>query len=512
MRSNPPFFLADATEAAIDAIARTRGRLSLYCGAGVTIDRTGHSWPSLIRSAFPDPMQSSIAQLDVHSPEQFASSLVHVLRETVESKHALQAALRTSLRRALYGNPSRWQRGELVNWIIRLAFFRAVRGLPTTIVTTNYDDYLEQRFEETRNAIAQEVPALPGLRVQAIGHARTIRKLDPIGLAPSDPGAVIDLVYLHGRLPRTGRVSWPLVLDENSYAATAADVERTIAETLDRSETTVMVGTSLGDTPLIRALSATRQRSGARFAVLTRGQFANPDDDLEILNLTLARARARELNYTPLFPDFNGQAAQLITETAMRTAFGSRTTAYTQRLGEWWDAWSVQGGRDTKMPQRLREIVTTISALLGSPLPESPLEHVAERHQLELWVRVEPAGPSRSLTRWARSLHATSAGVDGKTEPLDRSSYLAPVRALVEGRASRLDVEDLEHGRVSSTRYTWRSFLCVPIRVDDCIVGVVSLASSLPLCQASMNGSEEATAKVVAVLLAEGTKLLTVRN
>ncbi|QAY60640.1 hypothetical protein ET475_12020 [Microbacterium protaetiae] len=376
----------------------------------------------------------------------------------------------------------------------------------------HYDDYLEQRFEETRNAIAQEVPALPGLRVQAIGHTRTIRTLEPVGLAPSDPGAVIDLVYLHGRLPRTGRVSWPLVLDENSYAATAADVERTIAETLDCSETTVMVGTSLGDTPLIRALSATRRSPGARLAVLTRGQFANPDDDLEILNLSLARARARELNYTPLFPDFNGQAAQLITEAAMRTAFGSRTTAYTQRLGEWWDSWVVQGGRDANMPQRLREIVTTICALLDSPLPETPLDHVAERHQLELWVRADPTGRSRSLTRWARSLHATPAGVDGKTERLERNSYLAPVRALVEGRASRLDVEDLEQGRASSTRYTWRSFLCVPIRVDNCIVGVLSLASSLPLHEASMNGSEEATARVVEVLLAEGTELLAVQN
>lgn len=54
MRSERPFFDDDLTGEVITTTAEVEGRLLLYCGAGVTIDRTGHSWTGLIMSLLPE--------------------------------------------------------------------------------------------------------------------------------------------------------------------------------------------------------------------------------------------------------------------------------------------------------------------------------------------------------------------------------------------------------------------------------------------------------------------------
>lgn len=517
MRSDPPFFLDHLTNATLEAAAQTAGQLSLYCGAGVTIDRTGHSWSSLVLAGFPKrrgrvsdaPTQRQITKLQAQSPEQLASSLVYVLRESAGSKKALQDALRKRLRTALYGNPSRWQRGELANWLVILSVMRAQQSRATLILTTNYDDYIEEAYSNVREALEGTASAIPGLRVRRAGVAKPLVELQPRGLTASAPGAYIDLVYLHGRLPRTGPVSWPLVLDENSYAITAPAVEEAISVALNESALSILLGTSLRDTPLIRALSATRSAAGERVAVLTRGQFANADPELEKLTLLLARHRSSELRYAPLFPDFNSQPAQFITELTLKTAVGQSATSYTERMNGWWNSWVSTRGPDPDIPSRLREAVTSVLPLLGCDADPSPLAEDAERFQLEMWVRADPAGPARSLTRWARSLDALTAGVKGKTASLERDSYLAPIRCFTEGRAGRFDIGELERGRESDARYTWRSFLCVPIRVRFCTVGVLTLASTLPLAATSMSSSEEAVAQVVQILKAEGTRLFT---
>lgn len=518
MRSEPPFFLDHLTDATIDAIADIEGPLTLYCGAGATIDRTGHSWASLILAAFPkrrrpdgsaQPVQAQLRRLRHESSEQLASSLVYLLREAAGPSRTLRDALRTRLKAALYGNPSRWQRGQLLSWLVLLAFFRAEQGRSTRILTTNYDDYIEAHYDDTRAALEDTTAKIPGMRVSRPGQG-LLNSHEPVRLDRDATGAYIDLVYLHGRLPRSGRVSWPLVLDENSYSSTAAVVEAEVAAAFRDSDFVLLVGTSVRDTPLVRALSSTRTDGGQRVALLGRGQFAHERDELESLNLLLARQRASELGFTPLFPDFNGQVAQFVTELALKTALGEGATHYMDRLDRWWSGWVEANGDDLDIPRKLRDILTGILPLIDCGDPSGPLEEPGERYQLELWVRADPVSSARSLTRWARSMDAHTAGVSGKSSALVRGSYLAPIRTFTEGRPGRFDISDLESGRESADRYTWRSFLCVPIRHQFCTVGVLSLASTLPLSTASMSSSEEATEKVLQVLRAEGSALLAV--
>ncbi len=104
-----------------------------------------------------------------------------------------------------------------------LAIIRSDLGRDTTFLTTNYDTYLEERYEKL-SAVFAGSDTMPGLRVRLAGEESAVRVVPPRNIEPNVPGAYIDIVYLHGRLPPVGlygNANWPLVLDENSYAATA---------------------------------------------------------------------------------------------------------------------------------------------------------------------------------------------------------------------------------------------------------------------------------------------------
>lgn len=528
MRSSTPFFETTSAAGAINQVAACRDPLLIYCGAGVTIDRTGHSWAALIRSCFPGhhsknyprgPRRDEIARAPAIAPEQLASSLIHTLREIAKgSKQSLQDTLRERMRRSLYGNKATWQAGELSSNIVQLAFFRSIADQPTTILTTNYDDHIEQRYRELR-ADVEMLPNLPipGLRVKVLSPKESVvLELPPVRLPVDSPSSFVTIVYLHGRVPRRGSVSWPIVLDENSYAATAGRVGRTLRRALRDHSLSLIVGSSLQDLPLVRALSRTRT-SGTRLAVLTKaGLVRDLGHDGESLGLDLVRHRCRELFVEPIFADFHGQVAQLFNEFYIRTAFRSPdgrypwTADYMARLAHWWDSWIAVRGLDGTLPSQLADALRDTLPLFGIAPNDDPLAPASEGYRLELWVRAVPNSSNRELVRWATSENRSLDGVKGKRGSLEMPSYLAPVRAFTEGRPSAFDIKDLEGGRESTSRYTSKAFLAIPIRVNSCIVGVLSLASTNHLAQAGMLRTDAATAKAVDYLKNVGARLLDV--
>lgn len=525
VRSRTPFFESPLTGAVIDRVAEEESPLLLYCGAGVTIDRTGHSWTALIQSCFPDrhsrsyprgPRRADIEAQATIAPEQLASSLVHTLRAVAAgSKQSLQDTLRKRIKRSLYGTAASWQGGRLSRNIVQLALFRSLRDRQTTIFTTNYDDHIEQRYHEVRETIETlEEIGVPGLRVMGIASADPIREVAPLRMDPDAASSYVTVVYLHGRVPATGQVSWPIVLDENSYAATAANVGSALIQGFKEHPLSLIIGSSLQDLPLVRALSSTRNE-GERLALLTKGSHAyDLSADGDPLALELLQARAEELSVSPILADFHGQIAQLTHEMNLRTAFpkprsGSpQSWNYMDRLDGWWQAWSLKAGIDAHLPNSLHAALQGVLPLFDITPDADPLKVEGERYRLELWVRAFPVAPERQLVRWATSDGRALDGAKGKCGPLDTTSYLAPVRAFIEGRPGVYDIAELEQGRESVDRYTSKSFLAVPVRVSDCIVGVLSLASSNRVSSARMTRSSDTTEKAVAYLQDLGQRLL----
>nr|WP_232528565.1 SIR2 family protein [Microbacterium sp. MAH-37] len=390
-----------------------------------------------------------------------------------------------------------------------------MRGRQTTIFTTNYDDHIEQRYREIRDSIETLAEiGVPGLRVVGINSKDPIYTIDPLRMDPEMPGSHITVVYLHGRVPSNGPVSWPIVLDENSYAATATAVGAALIHGFESHPLSVIVGSSLQDLPLVRALSSTRG-SGERLAVLTKGSHAyDLNTDGDSLSLDLLRDRATELSVTPVLADFHGQVAQLVGEMTLRTAFPQPRSdaplswSYMDRLDAWWQAWSGAAGLDQGTPEKLHEALQELLPIFELTPNIDPLSPESERYRLELWVRAFPIAPERQLVRWAASDGRTLDGAKGKCGPLDTATYLAPVRAFIEGRAGAYDISDLERGRESLERYTSKAFLAVPIRARDCIVGVLTLASSNRMTSARMTRASETTEKAVAYMLDLGQRLL----
>lgn len=399
--------------------------------------------------------------------------------------------------------------------ISTLAVVRSAMGRDTRILTTNYDTFLEQCLGELLAARPDHLAA-PGLRVYAGGAATPVRVIEPVHMEEDSGGAYIDVVYLHGRLPVAGggTATWPLVLDEKSYASTASQVEATIESELRNASFALMLGTSLHDTPLVRALSVTSTTGCDRLAVLLRADFAHAQGADEELALELAKHRASELRVTALFPDFPHQIAQTIREVSLRMVYPvvepdrSETFPYIERLEHWWGEWIKANAADQELNTRLREMAEYSYRVVGIDPPSTPATPVVERLQIELWVREAPVIVRRSLRRWGTSNALSPDGMSGKSTPIERGSYLAPVRAFAEGRPLMLGVEDLDSARHEIAQYTWKSFLAVPIRVNSAMVGVISIASDKPLAESSFNKNVSVTTELVDGLKYSGVELL----
>lgn len=524
MRSRIPFFETATSRAVISELADCAGPLVIYCGAGVSIDRTGLSWSALIKSCFParhsmhyasGPLRGQLEPSVLVAPEQLASSLIHILRRVArESSETLRDTLRKRLKRSLYGDKAMWQAGELVPEIIQLAVMRSVAGRVTTILTTNYDDHLEEGYRQLRLDLETEPElSIPGLSVRVLFPEATVASYPPANM-PGEAHSTISLVYLHGRVPRSGEVSWPIVFDENSYATTAATVGAALRLELTNSSMALIIGSSLQDPPLVRALSDTRTQ-GDRVVIFTKQAVsASFDEDGGSLALDLATDRASELGVRAVFTDFHGQVAQLVHEAFVRTGFRephpdhSWTNDYMDRLSAWWDAWVTPRGVSAAIPHELNQGLADTLPILGLPPAGDPLEPAAERFRLELWVRQTPTLPDRNLVRWATSESSVIDGVNGKRGRIEAPSYLAAVKAFTEGRPQAYDIAHLETGRESSTRYTSKSFLGVPIRIESSVVGVLTLACTSHLATSSMMRSSETTENLVTFLHRLGQDLL----
>lgn len=440
----------------LEALRRLRDseRLVIYCGAGVTIDRTGLSWVDLSRALMevkeiPEPIADSLDAL------RLATIASHRFRN-VHGKHTNRRLV--DLMSSILYRRSNFVGGQLVDVLAQYARLRQKLGLETTLITTNYDTYLEAGFA----AGSYEL------------YDREQRKSSAAGTPP------IRIVYIHGRVPgkrgKKSKAFLPLVVSESDYFKTEWQTTEILASHLQDADLLVL-GSSLKDLPLLRALERTRhEHTGStnyRVAVFAREH--NPvlqdakstaywDDFLEGYEVD------------GIYADFYGQISQFVHEAAVSTLVAPEEyfeerghLRYGNRLNRWWRQWLKKNPRD--LPERQRRDHETLLAgvqrlrtILNAP-PEEGLK-------IEVWIRWRPN--DRGLRLWASSVGPWSDISLLRDVSIVTDGHFVAVQAF---RAGRPVVVEVSPG--AGTR--WVSYVATPVWVEAApgyvAAGVVVAAS-----------------------------------
>lgn len=531
-----PFFLQPKTLAALERLSEC-DELVIYCGAGVTIDQTGVSWMELIRKIL------ELASVPKHGPtpdrnlERRLKSLEFLLSKIADPRQAASLVaeqfahpgatenefLTSKLHTLLYAHRS-WSTGLILRNIARLAVLAALFERKVTIVTTNYDSFIEDAIEKRLGDLVSDGGLRPGwepgrFRTTLTKGVRAQRKL----IAPARGGASnIEILYLHGRVdPHNGATEGDLVLTEASFARTRDQSLKALAKVLKSRGTAkkhglLVVGASLNDGPLIEALAlaatpdqldepkdqrfrmalvdnpVSKEAMQSEFKSAKSKSLAIDADDV----LSALALRGKHLGLEIHWPASHSQSAQFFEELRVsisaRERFGPDHSyqsvklgvSYGARLDRWWAAFgsSRPAGDPGYVHAQLRFVKTALAQILERQ--EHPLL-TEENLRLELWARIRPSKTNRILT-----LIGNSSGpfVEERTRRTERlfSGTTASVHAYAEGRPLLSSVD--EFGPSASVPH-WQTFFSVPIFVHVeaktkggglIPVGVITLASNLP--------------------------------
>jgi hypothetical protein len=462
--------------------------LVFYCGAGVSIDRTGLSWTQLVRSVYlnaiadkpHDTQSKSIGYLVEHldDPRQVASVVVQAYRGLYDDN----AFLSGILRKILY-KESGWDRGLVLKNLTQLAIAAAISGRRVTIVTTNYDQFIEDELVKRidgyiESGMTQSAPCVVRRKLDATEESQET--------VYDGEGETIEIIYLHGRVDeRDGHVEGDIVLTEGSYALTTERSTKLLKEVFSTQDVAVLtIGASLTDEPLVHALSKTKTATEKRFALYTMPAAlvdvaSRPlavDPGIAIDDGSVGRAlneRGKHLGIELLRPVSYLQASQYLEElrismTAADTsenahyyAQDSSGISYAMRLNTWHAAWSTRSVvRDPSFPFGvLSDSIATIRGRINAEIDTRSKEKL----RLEAWARMAPSSVNRTLTLWATSAGPLFDDSLYETAAVKQSTANASVQTFLSGRPRMLGLAQLSSSQITSR---WRTFIGVPIFIE----------------------------------------------
>lgn len=500
--------------------------LTIYCGAGVTIDKTNMGWSQVISAAYgskeedwryyPTERESHVLKTSA-DPMQLATIYQRYLLDHFGDEQKLLDHVAANLRNRFYG-ANEWLSGGLARNVAFLALVKAAAGVNVNIVTTNYETHTEDAIKERLSKFE------PFLRKRGRG-IKVVRKYlrkatngrkagfyiaqsrtEKVGVGNF---AVITLTYLHGCLTSSGLEDRSaLVISEEDYTTYRDVVESRLEDILRKKGTVLFVGTSMSDPPLVSTLIRTRRRDEQnRIALLPleTSLYDTCDERTTIRVVDHWRVRGNALGTIFLIPDFKFEVSQFIEEVthyAMQSLDGrSADTALPngERLLEWWQTWERNRGtyHNEEVHDALRESVRAIVKSIRSEYPSCEWDLESKEHfKLELWVRDSPER-HRHLTKWAASNAILTDREALSKRDIEIGSRIAAVYTYAEGRPQHLDSLNLTRDCAdASTTGRWKSYYSVPIFLHTysdndisktvsagdfhvrTLVGVVTLAST----------------------------------
>ena len=435
------------------------------------------SWPRLI-----EKLLSSVARQDgelstAELQRTWVEQTIH--RDDLLGAGAVVEAMATEpLERLipdqLYGpdGPSKYVPGPIAD---QVAHLRACFGERLEILTTNYDDLIEEALINSGVAPSSRVPSY-------IQYRRPARR------AAGSSG----VVHLHGLAGRRGGPR-KIVLTEEHYHRMQRGTcwqERLVTRCLERS-LCLFVGTSLSDPNLIRYLYG-HKRSDPRghAAIFVRqGELDAPAEVRAALERSATERWAR-CGVEAIFVDHFADAAQLLYEIAYRKRVGA-------------DAYVPVGGRaadlieqierglllvdegQQRFAQRQVELSDLLRQLLNSILPLTYGRRLPRREKfgLALWLL---SRDGTQITGWAHSDRAHQDPATVEPVRIDAASKWVAVRAVCQGVRVQSDVDNY------SSR--WRFIRGLPLVVGKpsrLPIGCLTLTSTVDGEHSALTGMSE---------------------
>jgi hypothetical protein len=446
--------------------------VTLLVGAGASMEADLPSWPELVSKLLMTVAQARDELATADAKKAWVDQTLE--RDDLLGGAAVVEVMATEpldelVPKQLYGDdgPSGFVPGEIAR---QVAYLRSCFGSQVEILTTNYDDLIEEAL------IAAGVPR-GQIRSYVTNRRPEERARDAVGV-----------VHLHGLAGRGGQPQ-KIVLTEEHYHRMqrgSSWQESLVTERLEKS-VCLFVGMSLADPNLIRYLYGYEQSPTRKHAAIfvRQGEPLCPVDVRAMREEATSRRWAR-CGVEAVFVDHFADAAQLLYEIGYRKHVGSVYEAVGVRAAR------LIGHAERELlfvgrPQRefaarqvalstlLRQLLDDLLgvALAGERVPGD------ERLALALWL-ISPDGTH--LTGWAHSDRAHQDPATISPIEISATSDWIAIRTVCRGVRAELD-RDTYASR-------WRFVRGLPLIMDDpsrLLIGCLTISSTKPGCDSVLN-------------------------
>jgi hypothetical protein len=438
--------------------------LTLLVGAGASMEAGLPSWKGLVEGLL-DTVAATRADLDSSELKESWKELTIERDDLLGAGAVVEVLAEESLDelvpKQLYGavGASGYQPGPIA---LEVAQLRSSFGDRAEILTTNYDDLIEQALIEA------------GVAPSRLRSYRTYR--NPENRAPN----IVPVTHLHGLAGRSEDAKSIILTEEHYHRMQRGSSwqERFVTERLERS-TCLFVGMSMADPNLIRYLYGYDHSEEARHAAIFVRQ--GEPKCLEPVRALLEEAAAKRwgrCGVEAIFVDHFADAAQLLYEIRHCRESGQTYEPIgvrAKRLLELSEKGLAVGGEQTTFAERQAAFSGGLRMMLESLLDRIVDAGFADRPPGEslgaaLWL-FTPDG--RGLVGWAHSDRAHQDPSTVAPVPIEGDSNWVAVRAVCRGVRV-----DLERDNYASR---WRFVRALPLVLEEpsrVPIGCLTLSST----------------------------------
>jgi len=529
----------------------------IYCGAGVTADRTGVGWLGLINRVADKLMECPDSKLikkletcfdndkddeklqsarkavkeylnDEDIPLEVKATMVEALakNENKENNDAIQKVFAEALYR-----DSGWHRGRTLQKLVDFIVISACMGKSISIITTNYDTYIErailERLEFLDDPNLSEDSELEFLDDPNLSEDLELEFLDDPNLSedleleflddpnlsedseskkplpklsyvaykrvnsgPNDEvreveerdslfdgdkgGSSIEVNYIHGSITENGDLRGSLVFSERNYAD---GHDRTVKKLIKWFEKgpTIIVGASLNDVPLVRSLLGFKRtiKKGSEssyagiYAILKRRTIAS-EAISDQFQLSRAEALGIKLLMFDSYNDIPDIFSNLIALCAQGVdGYGGKLPCELA-LEDWI-------GQTAKFSREISEYGYEMSSIVIDEIFKKLIGE-KEKIKIEFWFvgYAEGSSDKKVLRVWTNSVGPTfTTGLRREEDVLrDNEKKVASVKAYSSGIPEIISIDKLnvgfdEKNNKDASVGRWKTFLAVPLSVPS---------------------------------------------